>query len=203
MSKNNDNNTKYIILLSSVTLLLTGSLYVGYKMMKSESDYLSTRRAILNSYELEVNKINKVFEDFHEAEAQQEELNRIIPDRENVAGFVEQLEAIGNILDAEVSITLHEGIIDEKGVVVETTSQAAETLTKHAGITEVEVLEVGVDVKGELHQIVNFIGMVDELKFYTQISSVKLLKTSSEERGEFVEGTFIINLFVKRGAKTK
>lgn len=192
---------QFILLLVLFFSILAGALYWGYTSMQRSRDNVSQKLGLLNLYVLEESKLEKLLSEYSEVKIKKSALENAIPSRESLVDFVEQVEMIGEILGLRTTVSLKEGVVDEQGVVVETEAESTRRLTNYSGIKNVEVLEIGVDVKGNLRQIVDFIGMLEEMKYYARVTTIKLGKFEDEKGNVGISGTITLNLFVEPGKK--
>lgn len=181
--------------------ILAGILYWGFSALQKIRGNVSQKLGLLDLYALEESKLEKLLSEYSEVKVKRQELESAIPSRESLVDFVEQVENIGNILGVKTTVSLKEGVVDEQGVVVEIEAESTKRLTNYSGIKNVEVLEIGLDVKGDLKKIVDFIGMLDEMKYYTRVTTIKLGQFEDESGNLGVSGTLTLNLFVVSGKK--
>ncbi len=201
------NPNQYYIVVGLFVVSLVGLLIFSYSQLKKSATKVSDQLALLNQYALEEAKINKLLSDHGEVEEQSLLLTEAIPDKGKLVSFIENIEKIGEMLNLDLDVRLKEGVVDEDGVVVDVESEATKRVTAYAGISSVEVLEVGVSVRtdpDEFDKIINFIGMLEDLKYYSRIVDMKFISGLDDRDGRYyLDSIFTLNLYVKAGTESK
>lgn len=207
VKKHKHNPNQYYFVIGSFTIVLVGVLIFSYLQLQNAATKVSDQLALLNQYALEEAKISNLLKDYKEVEEQSILISEAIPNKENLVSFIENIEKIGSILELDLAVRMKEGIVDEMGVVVDVESESTKRVTTYAGISSVEVLEVGITVRtnpSEFNKIINFIGMLEDLKYYSKIVDMKFISGTDERDGvSYLDSIFTLNLYVKAGGLPK
>ncbi|NLD48737.1 MAG: hypothetical protein GX660_16355 [Clostridiaceae bacterium] len=201
-------NTKYYYLFIALILLSAISLLIfSYIKLSEVSAKVSGQRALLNRYSEEEAKISGLLDEFGLIKDQSLKLTNAIPDKVNLVDFIENIEQIGLMIGMKVDVRLKEGVVDDDGVIVDVVSDATKKITSYSGITDVEVLEVGVTSRispSEFSKVINFINLLSDLKYYSKIVDMKFISGLDESGGgEYLDCIFTLNLYVKEGGVAK
>lgn len=194
----------YYLFTTLFVIVLFSLLGFSYWLLGRAVEDVANQRTILNKYTLEELKIRELLEEHEMVEEQTDLLNEAVPDKGKLIEFIESIEAIGDILGINLTINMQEGVVDEEGVVVDVASDATKRITSYSGIGAVEALEVGITMRttpGEFGKIINFIGMLEDLKYYSKIIDFKFNTGFDDNGNSYLDTILTLDLYVKSGKK--
>lgn len=168
-SKNMTSNKKHFLILLGLMLLM---LALGWWLMRPA--------------------VKSIKENNNEISYQKEKLGRLLQQGQSVLENKKNLLAVEAEMDKLQEVWLQVG--EELKFITDLEQAAAENdlkqvinfdNTKYSGETDIKVIPVGLDVQGELNNIMSYINALEAYDYYINMSKVEIRSASGQETKRF------------------
>lgn len=183
-----------VSVLSIALAVLIGSIIVGQneRISQIQADILAqeTRRDALN-------QLNQRFTEI-ESEGLLQEVDQLLPDAGNFLDVIREIEEIGSLSGNSLIISLGSARLTSEGFELpnelRNKSVHGRTLPENA---QYDFLEIELTVRGTYPQLLQFINLFEQSKYYMNITSINVNRISANER-VFIDTSFTVEIFVKK-----